>query len=342
VIIVVGARALVDLHLIQEHFNRLLDIFMQTLQSVTLIWTLLQTGITANKERTAKRVIVVCPCSLVKNWDNEFVKWLGPGVAKTLALAESDRKTVEKNIDCFVKTKMFQILIASYETIRTHVGRLNKYKDCCDLLVCDEAHRLKNRENQTSMALNSIPVKRRVLLTGTPMQNDLEEFFAMVDFTNPGVLGTQEDFRKKTLFPILRGREPDATDKQKQRMLDIQQEMSATVNNFILRRVNTLNAEHLPPKLVQVVCCNLTEIQQNMYAHLCNSKDMQHVLEGKQVNCLGSIQMLMKVRGVIVRRAGLPLFHCSASWTNICFIPIISLCFPPTLLIFLMDYYCIV
>jgi DNA repair and recombination RAD54-like protein len=151
----------------------------------------------------------------------------------------------------------------------------------------------------------------------------------MVDFTNPGVLGTQEDFRKKTLFPILRGREPDATDKQKQRMLDIQQEMSATVNNFILRRVNTLNAEHLPPKLVQVVCCNLTEIQQNMYAHLCNSKDMQHVLEGKQVNCLGSIQMLMKVRGVIVRLAGLPLFHCSPSWTSICFIPILR--FQPTL-----------
>ena len=231
---------------------------LQTLQSVTLIWTLLQTGITANKAPTAKRVIVVCPCSLVKNWDNEFVKWLGPGKVKTLALAESDRKTVEKNIDCFVKTKLFNVLIVSYETLRTHVGRLTKYKDCCDLLVCDEAHRLKNRENQTSMALASLPVKRRVLLTGTPMQNDLEEFYAMVDFTNPGILGTQEEFRKKVLYPILRGREPDATEKQKQRMMDIQQDMSTTVNEFILRRVNTLNAQHLPPKLVQVVCCNLT------------------------------------------------------------------------------------
>eukprot|EP00804_Cyclotella_cryptica_P015278 CCRYP_005385-RA/>CCRYP_005385-RA protein AED:0.10 eAED:0.10 QI:181/1/1/1/1/0.87/8/1266/827 len=267
----------------------------KTLQSVTLIWTLLQTGIAANKAPTAKRVIVVCPCSLVKNWDNEFVKWLGPGKVKTLALAESDRKTVEKNIDCFVKTKLFNVLIASYETLRTHVGRLNKYKDCCDLLVCDEAHRLKNRENQTSMALASLPVKRRVLLTGTPMQNDLEEFYAMVDFTNPGILGTQEEFRRSTLYPILRGREPDATEKQKQIMMEIQQDMSATVNEFILRRVNTLNAQHLPPKLVQVVCCNLTEIQQNMYLHLCNSKAMQHVLEGKQVNCLGSIQLLMKL-----------------------------------------------
>jgi len=117
----------------------------------------------------------------------------------------------------------------------------------------------------------------------------------MVDFTNPGVLGTQEEFRKNMLFPILRGREPDATESQKNKMMKIQEEMSRIVNEFILRRINTLNAQHLPPKLVQVVCCNLTEIQQNMYQHLITSKDMQHVMEGKQVNCLGSIQMLMKL-----------------------------------------------
>ena len=174
-------------------------------------------------------------------------------------------------------------------------ARIKKYPDCCDLLVCDEAHRLKNNDNQTSKALDSIPVKRRILLTGTPMQNDLQEFYAMVNFTNPGVLGTQEDFRRKILFPILRGREPDATESQKQKMMQIQNDMSTTVNEFILRRVNTLNAQHLPPKLVQVVCCQLTELQQNMYQHLVTSKDMQHVLNGKQVNCLGSIQMLMKL-----------------------------------------------
>ena len=127
------------------------------------------------------------------------------------------------------------------------------------------------------------------------MQNDLTEFFAMVDFINPGVLGTPEYFRKNVLFPILRGREPDATEAQQNKMIEVQQRMSATVNEFILRRVNTLNAQHLPPKLVQVVCCNLTEMQTNMYQHLVTSKEMQHVVDGKQVNCLGSIQMLMKL-----------------------------------------------
>ena len=267
----------------------------KTLQSVTLIWTLLKTGITSNGAPTAKRVIVVCPCSLVKNWDNEFSKWLGPGVVKTLPIAEADRKKVEKDLDAFGKLHLYDVLICSYECLRTHAKRLTKFANCCDLLVCDEAHRLKNNDNQTSKALDSLPVKRRVLLTGTPMQNDLQEFYAMVNFTNPNVLGTQEEFRKNMLFPILRGREPDATETQKNKMNKIQEEMSGIVNQFILRRINTLNAQHLPPKLVQVVCCNLTEIQQNMYQHLITSKDMQHVMDGKQVNCLGSIQMLMKL-----------------------------------------------
>jgi DNA repair and recombination protein RAD54 and RAD54-like protein len=267
----------------------------KTLQSVALIYTLLKTGITAKDGPSAKRVIIVCPCSLVKNWDNEFVKWLGPGVVKTLALAEGNRKTIEKNIDCFARLKLFNVLIASYECIRTHVKLLSKHKDCCDLLVCDEAHRLKNSDNQTSRALNSLPVQRRVLLTGTPMQNDLTEFYAMVDFTNPGILGTPEEFRRRMMFPILRGREPDATESQKRKMMDLQNDLSTIVEDFILRRVNTLNAEHLPPKLVQVVCCNLTDIQQHMYNHLITSKDMQHVMDGKQVNCLASIQLLMKL-----------------------------------------------
>jgi DNA repair and recombination RAD54-like protein len=125
-------------------------------------------------------VIVVCPCSLVKNWDNEFVKWLGPNAVKRLAIAEADRKAVEKSLDAFVNTKMFTILIVSYECLRAHVGRLIKHQDCCDLLVCDEAHRLKNSESQTSKALSSLPVRRRVLLTGTPMQNGMLNFVLLV------------------------------------------------------------------------------------------------------------------------------------------------------------------
>ena len=71
--------------------------------------------------------------------------------------------------------------------------------------------------------------------------------------------------------------------------------MSNLVNEFILRRTNTLNAQHLPPKLVQVVCCKLTEVQQRIYKHLLSSKEIRHICEGKQTNILSSIGALQKL-----------------------------------------------
>ena len=63
------------------------------------------------------------------------------------------------------------------------------YSPVCDLLICDEAHKLKNADSGLSKSLNTLPVKRRILLSGTPMQNELTEFYNMVDFCNPNVLG---------------------------------------------------------------------------------------------------------------------------------------------------------
>lgn len=75
-----------------------------------------------------------------------------------------------------------------WQTFRLHSKRFYEKPDsCCDLLICDEAHRLKNSETATNQALAGLKCRRRILLSGTPMQNDLDEFYAMTDFTNPGV-----------------------------------------------------------------------------------------------------------------------------------------------------------
>ena len=81
-------------------------------------------------------------------------------------------------------------------------GSAGKYSGVCDLLICDEAHRLKNAETATNQALAQLDCRRRILLTGTPLQNDLDEFYAMVDFTNPMIFGTNEQFRKQYSNPI--------------------------------------------------------------------------------------------------------------------------------------------
>ncbi len=68
-----------------------------------------------------------------------------------------------------------QVLIVSYETFRLHASSLAGQEGVCDLLICDEAHRLKNSQTQTTRSLASLACRRRVLLSGTPMQNNLEE-----------------------------------------------------------------------------------------------------------------------------------------------------------------------
>ena len=164
----------------------------KTLQSITLMYSLLKNKDASGKP-LAKRCIVVCPCSLVKNWEDEFEKWINSKAhdkserVECMALSDTSRKTVEGMIDQFLSPACYyDVLVISYETFRAQHQRFARKKDSADIIVCDEAHRLKNDEAQTSQALASLACRKRVLLSGTPMQNDLVEFFAMSNFTNPG------------------------------------------------------------------------------------------------------------------------------------------------------------
>ncbi|KAK3155362.1 hypothetical protein QOZ80_2BG0202260 [Eleusine coracana subsp. coracana] len=167
----------------------------------------------------------------------------------------------------------------------------------CDLLICDEAHRLKNDQTLTNKALASLPCTRRILLSGTPMQNDLEEFFSMVNFTNPGVLGDASYFRRYYEAPIICGREPNASAEEKKLGSERSAELSAKVNQFILRRTNALLSNHLPPKIVEVVCCKLTPLQTTLYNHFIHSKNVKRLIseEAKQSKILAYITALKKL-----------------------------------------------
>lgn len=272
----------------------------KTLQSITLMYTLLMTSMTADRKPSVKRAIVVCPTSLVKNWDDEIVKWLH-GRVKTVALFEANRDTVIKGISTFIdgskhpRPNSPQVLVISYETFRMHAQRFIDNPSSCDLLICDEAHRLKNANSQINRALSSLACRRRVLLSGTPMQNDLEEFFAMVDFTNPNILGSASEFRKNYLGPVLVGREPDSTDRERDIAQNCSAQLCEIVNQFILRRGNILNAKHLPPKLMQVVCCPLSPLQEQLYSHFLASSAFRDMMKKQNANVLSSITALKKL-----------------------------------------------
>lgn len=260
----------------------------KTLQCIALMWTLLRQG--PHGKRLIDKCIIVCPSSLVNNWANELVKWLGPGTLSPLAvdgkkssLAGGGNATVADAVHGWAQAKgrniVKPVLIISYETLRRNVDQLKG----CDvgLMLADEGHRLKNGESLTFTALNSINCPRRIILSGTPIQNDLSEYFALLNFSNPGLLGTRSEFRKNFELPILRGRDADATDNEMQKGEKQLQTLSNIVSKFIIRRTNDILSKYLPCKYEHVIFVNLKPFQHNLYNKLLKSRDIKNAAKGE-------------------------------------------------------------
>lgn len=185
------------------------------------------------------------------------------------------------------------VLIVSYETLRLYTDELKNTP--IGLLLCDEGHRLKNGESQTFVALNGLKVDRRVILSGTPIQNDLSEYFSLLTFANPNLLGSRNEFRKKFELPILKGRDAAGTDEDRKKGDERLGELLAIVNKFIIRRTNDILSKYLPVKYEHVVFCSLSPFQLDMYNYFIKSPDIQSLLRGKGSQPLKAIIMLKKL-----------------------------------------------
>ncbi|XP_036089370.1 DNA repair and recombination protein RAD54-like isoform X5 [Rousettus aegyptiacus] len=268
----------------------------KTLQCITLMWTLLRQSPECKPE--IDKAVVVSPSSLVKNWYNEVGKWLG-GRIQPLAIDGGSKDEIDQKLEGFMNQRGARvsspILIISYETFRLHVGVLQK--GSVGLVICDEGHRLKNSENQTYQALDSLNTSRRVLISGTPIQNDLLEYFSLVHFVNSGILGTAYEFKKHFELPILKGRDAAASEADRQLGEERLQELTSIVNRCLIRRTSDILSKYLPVKYEQVVCCRLTPLQTELYQRfLRQAKPADEFREGKMsVSSLSSITSLKKL-----------------------------------------------
>ncbi|KAM5266402.1 DNA repair and recombination protein RAD54-like isoform 1-T1 [Hipposideros larvatus] len=268
----------------------------KTLQCITLIWTLLRQSPECKPE--IDKAVVVSPSSLVKNWYNEVGKWLG-GRIQPLAIDGGSKDEIDKKLEGFMNQRgarvLSPILIISYETFRLHVGVLQK--GSVGLVICDEGHRLKNSDNQTYQALDSLNTSRRVLISGTPIQNDLLEYFSLVHFVNSGILGTAHEFKKHFEVPILKGRDAAASEADRQLGEERLRELTSIVNRCLIRRTSDILSKYLPVKIEQVVCCRLTPLQTELYQRfLRQAKPAEELCEGKMtVSSLSSITSLKKL-----------------------------------------------
>ncbi|XP_026162512.1 helicase ARIP4 isoform X2 [Mastacembelus armatus] len=134
-----------------------------------------------------------------------------------------------------------------------------------DVVICDEGHRIKNYHASTSQALKNIRSRRRVVLTGYPLQNNLIEYWCMVDFVRPDFLGTRQEFSNMFERPILNGQCVDSTPQDVRLMRYRSHVLHSLLEGFVQRRGHDVLRDQLPSKEEHVILVRLSPIQRALY-----------------------------------------------------------------------------
>ncbi|KAM3617680.1 uncharacterized protein V6R79_009577 [Siganus canaliculatus] len=139
-----------------------------------------------------------------------------------------------------------------------------------DVVICDEGHRIKNCHASTSQALKNIRTRRRVVLTGYPLQNNLIEYWCMVDFVRPDFLGTRQEFSNMFERPILNGQCVDSTPQDVQLMRYRSHVLHSLLEGFVQRRGHDVLKDQLPSKEEHVILVRLSPLQRALYTEFMN------------------------------------------------------------------------
>ncbi|XP_055695300.1 transcriptional regulator ATRX homolog [Lutzomyia longipalpis] len=257
----------------------------KTLQVIALTHTLL-----ANSEKTGvQRVLVICPLSTVLNWVNEFSKWLDD-VSDSEDIDVYELSKQKQNNDRANVIRQWHtgggVLVIGYDLFRNLSNEKNrnikkKARESIqmglinpgpELVICDEGHLLKNEKTSLSKAVNKIRTLRRIVLTGTPLQNNLKEYYCMVQFVKPNLLGKYNEYMNRFVNPITNGQYIDSTPRDIQIMKRRSHVLHKMLDGCVQRRDYSVLAPFLPPKHEYVVFIRLTELQIKLYKYYMENK----------------------------------------------------------------------
>lgn len=190
--------------------------------------------------------LVVCPTSLLYNWESE-VKKFAPSL-KTIVV--SGNKTERKKL--IEGLEESDIVVTSYPLVRNDIGLYSavSFKYC----ILDEAQHIKNPNSINAKSVKEIKAKDYFALTGTPIENNLTELWSIFDFLMPGYLLPHEKFKERFEKPIIAGNDKEALH-----------ELNRYVKPFILRRLKKDVLKELPPKMESILTANLTDEQKKIY-----------------------------------------------------------------------------
>ncbi len=216
-------------------------------------------------------MLVICPTSLVFNWQAEVRKFTPE--LKVLALHGPDRHAR------FADIPASDLVVTSYALIRRDA---EKYRGLeFDTVVLDEAQHIKNRQTQNAQAVKAVRAKHRLVLTGTPLENSVLDLWSIFDFLMPGYLGTAKDFRERYELPIAKEKNAEA-----------QSRLARRLRPFLLRRLKREVAKDLPAKLEQVSFCELTPDQRAVYQQVIEAS-RKEILEADGAQGLAKSRMVV-------------------------------------------------
>jgi SNF2 family DNA or RNA helicase len=229
------------------------------------------------KGRWYPRILIVCPGTLMQNWEDELAKWGWWEVYRYHGSNAADRKGVLGA----ASKGMLEIMITTYTTYRNHESEINTID--WDCVVADECHQIKAKDAEITKAMNKINALCRIGLTGTAIQNKYEELWNLLNWARPGAYGSAQEWKQSISLPLKLGQAHDATNAQladsRSRAQDLVHKILPSV---FLRRMKTLIAHQLPKKSDRIIFCQLTETQADSYRTFLESDRCQFIQTARE------------------------------------------------------------
>ena len=223
--------------------------------------------------------IVVCPTSLVENWAHEARHFV-PDM-KAIVLSGAQRR------EDFDKIPGSDLAITSYALMRRDIEEYRKFR--FSAVVLDEAQNIKNQNTQNARSVKQLdPSAARLVVTGTPIENSVSDLWSIMDFLMPGYLGHYETFKRAYEEPLL----GDAGSEEYQ---DAARRLRDKLAPFLLRRLKRQVAKDLPPKVVQIGWCRLSDEQRRVYNRILDESRMQVTGSVKSVGFEKSRMLILTV-----------------------------------------------
>ena len=201
--------------------------------------------------------LIVCPPTLSGHWQQE-IKTYAPFLSVTAYVGPpAERKAMKDLLD---KT---DVVVTSYDVCRNDIDIIEKYN--WNYVVLDEGHLIKNPKAKITMAVKRLPSNHRLILTGTPIQNNVLELWSLFDFLMPGFLGAEKVFLDRFAKPIANSRYSKASSKEQEAGALAIEALHKQVLPFLLRRLKEEVLDDLPPKILQNYYCDLSDLQKKLF-----------------------------------------------------------------------------